>query len=244
MKKEQKTALVEELARELGGAEAIFAVDYRGISVPQAAELRASLRAAETRFRVVKNRITLRAAEQAGVEELKEHLSGPTAIAFVKGDAALAAKAISTLGSEWDVLEYKGGLMGGEPLDADTFKSIARLPALDVLHGQFAGIVASPLTRLVRGLGSMIQGLAIQLQQISEQGLVSGEEPATKPKAEEKSEPDPAATESPEETSEEEAPAGEEAEQEVEPVEEGDAKLGEAQDPEASEVSDDEKEDG
>ena len=71
--------------------------------------------------------------------------------------------------------------MEGLTLDDEKFKSIARLPARDVLNGQFAGVVASPLTGLVRGLGSMIQGLALQLGQIAEKGLVSGEAPADSP---------------------------------------------------------------
>jgi large subunit ribosomal protein L10 len=175
MNKEQKTALVEELAGALKEADALFAVDYRGITVPQAAELRAKLRDADTRFRIVKNRLTLRAADEAGIEEIKEHLEGPTAIAFVSGDTALAAKTIFRLGRDWEVLTYKGGLMDGEPLDADSFTQIARLPGREQMNAQFAGIVASPLTGLVRGLGSMVQGLASQLQQIADQGLVSGD---------------------------------------------------------------------
>ena len=178
MDREQKTAVVDELATELKDSSAIFAVDYRGISVPQAAELRATLRDADTRFRVVKNRLTLRAADEAGTDGLKDFLSGPTALALVKGDAALAAKTLNRLGSEWELLDYKGGMMDGEALDPDSFKAIARLPGRDALNAQLAGIVASPLTGLVRGLGSMIQGLAIQLGQIAEQGLVSGEAPA------------------------------------------------------------------
>jgi large subunit ribosomal protein L10 len=175
MDREQKTAVVKELAEELKDSDAIFAVDYRGISVPQAAELRSGLRDADARFRVVKNRLTLRAADEAGTESLKEYLEGPTALTFVKGDAALAAKTIFRLGSEWKLLDYKGGLMDGESLDADSFKAIARLPGRDQLNAQLAGIVASPLTGLARGLGSMIQGLALQLGQIAEQGLVTGE---------------------------------------------------------------------
>jgi large subunit ribosomal protein L10 len=177
MDREQKTAVVEELATELKDSAAIFAVDYRGISVPQAAELRASLRDADARFRVVKNRLTLRAADEAGTDGLKDLLSGPTALALVKGDAALAAKTLNRLGSEWELLEYKGGLMDGEALDPDSFKTIARLPGREALNAQLAGVVASPLTGLVRGLGSMIQGLALQLGQIAEQGLVTGEPP-------------------------------------------------------------------
>ncbi len=236
MDREQKTAVVDQLATELKDSAAIFAVDYRGISVPQAAELRASLRDADTRFRVVKNRLTLRAADEAGTDGLKDFLSGPTALALVKGDAALAAKTLNRLGSEWELLSYKGGLMDGEALDPDSFKAIARLPGREALNAQLAGVVASPLTGLVRGLGSMIQGLALQLGQIAEQGLVSGEPPkedassdgeAEAPAAQE-GEADPEPTESPEETSEEEAPEGEDAGQ-SEPPEtgEGDQDIGE-----------------
>jgi large subunit ribosomal protein L10 len=254
MDREQKTAVVKELAEELKDAQAIFAVDYRGISVPQAAELRSGLRDADARFRVVKNRLTLRAADEAGTDTLKEYLEGPTALTFVKGDAALAAKTLFRLGSEWELLDYKGGLMDGEALDPDSFKAIARLPGREQLSAQFAGIVASPLTGLVRGLGSMIQGLALQLGQIAEQGLVSGEEP----KAEE-TPADPEPPESPEETSEEQAPEGEEAGQgEAEETTEGDQDLGEeapeeedqpaeeadSSDEETSEDSDEEKEEG
>jgi large subunit ribosomal protein L10 len=70
MKRDQKTQLIAELAAQLGEAQAIYAVDYRGISVPQAAELREGLRDADTRFRVVKNRLTLRAADTAGTETI------------------------------------------------------------------------------------------------------------------------------------------------------------------------------
>ena len=175
MNKEEKAALVDEIADRLGEAEAIFAVDYRGISVPQAAELRAKLREADATFRVVKNRLAKRAAEQAGTTELDELLDGPTALTFVKGDAVIAAKAISTFGRQHDILEYKGGMMDGAPLDPDQFTAIARLPGLDVLHGQLVGVAASPLTGLTRASRSMISGLAVALGQIAEKGLVGGE---------------------------------------------------------------------
>ncbi len=240
MDREQKTAVVDELASELKDATAIFAVDYRGISVPQAAELRAGLRDADTRFRIVKNRLTLRAADTAGTDDLKEHLSGPTALALVKGDAALAAKTLRRLGTEWELLEYKGGLMDGEVLDPDTFTAIARLPGREALNAQLAGVVASPITGLVRGLGSMIQGLALQLGQIADQGLVSGEAP---PAAEE-APADPEPADSPEETSEEQAPEGEDAGQgEAEETGEGDADIAEEPPEETSEDSDENKED-
>jgi large subunit ribosomal protein L10 len=178
MNRDQKAQAIEEISAQIEGAEAIFAIDYRGISVPQAAELRDRLREANASFRVVKNRLTKRAAEQAGEQRLSELLEGPTALTFVRGDTASAAKAISTFSKEHQVLAFKGGFMDGLDLDEEKFRSIARLPAREVLDGQLAGVVASPLTGLVRGLGSMVQGLALQLGQIAEKGLVSSDGPS------------------------------------------------------------------
>jgi large subunit ribosomal protein L10 len=169
MNRDEKSATIEEIAAQIEGSEAIFAVDYRGISVSQAAELRSKLRDADASFRVVKNRLTKLAADKAGEDRLGEMLQGPTALTFVRGDTALAAKAIATFNREHEVLTFKGGFMEELTLDEDRFKSIARLPSRDVLNGQFAGVVASPLTGLVRGLGSMISGLASQLQQLQTQ---------------------------------------------------------------------------
>lgn len=196
MNRDEKATAIEEIAADIEAAEAIFAVDYRGISVPQAAELRAKLREADASFRIVKNRLTKIAADKAGEERLAELLQGPTALTFVRGDTAQAAKAITTFSKEHEVLTYKGGFMDATSLDEDAFKAISRLPGREVLNGQLAGVVASPLTGLIRGLGSMIQGLALQLGQIAEKGLVSGEAPAQPPKEEAPAE-DPKAEEPP-----------------------------------------------
>jgi large subunit ribosomal protein L10 len=215
MNREEKSATIQEIAAQIEDSEAIFAVDYRGISVPQAAELRSKLREADASFRIVKNRLTKIAADKAGEDRLAELLQGPTALTFVRGDTAMAAKAITTFNKEHEVLAYKGGFMDSTSLDESAFKSIARLPSREVLNGQFAGVVASPLTGLVRGLGSMIQGLAIQLGQIAEQGLVSGEAPAAAEEAEE-----PAA---------EKAPAEEAPKAEAEGEESSDSEADEAE---------------
>jgi large subunit ribosomal protein L10 len=228
MNRDEKAQAIEEIAAQIEGAEAIFAVDYRGISVPQAAELRGKLREADASFRVVKNRLTKRAAEQAGEDRLAELLQGPTALTFVRGDTAQAAKAISTFNKEHEVLTFKGGFMDGIVLDEEKFKSIARLPAREVLDGQLAGVVASPLTGLVRGLGSMIQGLALQLGQIAEKGLVTGEAPS-----------DSAAAETEEALAEDESPAAETETEE--PAAEAESDEGSEQD-ETSETDDDTKE--
>jgi large subunit ribosomal protein L10 len=250
MNKEQKAEVVEKLTEQLKASEAIFAIDYRGISVPQAAELRSGLREAGAEFRIVKNRLTLRAADAAGTTDIKDHLVGPTALTLVDGDVALAAKTIRRLGDEWELLEYKGGIMDGAALDPDSFTAIAKLPGRDQLNAQFAGIVASPLTGLVRGLGSMVQGLALQLQAIADQGLVTGEAPPAEPEAPaaEEGDPDPEPEASPEEEpSQESAPEGEDAGQGVPETGEGDADPGDAQDESgapADEGSDEQASDG
>src|SRR5258708_5895575 len=133
MNREQKTAVVDDIAEQIGSAEAIFAVDYRGITVAQIADLRALLREADARFRVVKNSLSERAADKAGAEGLKPMLVGPTALALVNGDAALAAKALNDMARRLNLLEFKGGLLNGDPLTADEVRSIARLPSRDVL---------------------------------------------------------------------------------------------------------------
>ncbi|MFM9077478.1 MAG: 50S ribosomal protein L10, partial [Solirubrobacterales bacterium] len=234
MDRQQKEALVEELGEEIRQSESIFAIDYRGISVSQSAELRGKLREADASFRVVKNRLTKLAAEKAGVAELEPMLDGPTALTFVRGDTATAAKAITTFNREYEVLSYKGGLMGDMLLDEDRFKEIARLPSRDALNAQLAGLVASPIVTLTRGLGSMVQGLAIQLSKIAEQGLVGGDaEPEAAPE-------DAGAEETAEETSEEptsdestgEETGGDEESGEADESAEGDG--GEDESPEAS----------
>ncbi len=178
MNRDQKAAVVDEIAGQIQGAAAIFAVDYRGLSVVQAADLRARLRESDTKFRIVKNSLSERAADKAGAESLKALLEGPTALALVHGDAALAAKALNDAARAFRVLEFKGGLLDGIALSADDVRSIARLPAREILHAQLVGTVAAPLTGLVRGLNALIAGVAIQLQAIADQGLVSGEAPA------------------------------------------------------------------
>lgn len=181
MNREEKAAVIDRIAGELESSQAVFAVDYRGITVSQVADLRAKLRAADATFTVVKNSLTERAADKAGAEALKSILEGPTALTFVRGDAAAAAKALSDAQKETEVLAFKGGLMDGQALTPDDIRAIAKLPSREVLYAQLVGTVASPLGGLVRTLNALISGLAVQLGQIRDQGLVpaAGSAPAT-----------------------------------------------------------------
>src|SRR5436190_11434377 len=178
MNREQKAAVIEEVASQIRDAQAIFAVDYRGLSVKQAADLRSRLIEIDANLRVVKNTLTERAADQVGADVLKQFLDGPTAFTFVKGDPVLAAKAIAAFRRESQLPEFKGGWMDGKELTIAEIEALSKLPSLDVMHGQLVGLIANPLSGLVRTLNALLSGIAIALGQIHEQGLVTGEAPA------------------------------------------------------------------
>jgi large subunit ribosomal protein L10 len=177
MNRDQKAAAIAEIAAHIDSSQAVFAVDYKGISVPQAAELRAKLRESDATFKVVKNSLTERAADQAGAATLKELLQGPTALTFVRGDIATAAKALAEYGRATQLLPFKGGLMDGAALDLEQIRSLSRLPSREALYGQLVGVVASPVSGLVRTLGALVGGLAVALGQVQEKKQ-SGEIPA------------------------------------------------------------------
>src|SRR3954463_12559064 len=202
MNREQKAAAIDEIATEITEATAVFAVDPTGLSVSQSVEIRSALRAADARLRIVKNTLTERAADKAGLEELKPLLEGPTALTFVRGDAAAAAKAIADYSRTTDLLPFKGGFMDGAQLEVEQIKAIARLPSRDVLYGQLVGMVASPITGLARGLNALLSGVAIALGQVrakaeageielaggaggppAAEGEAPGDEPAAEPEA-------------------------------------------------------------
>jgi large subunit ribosomal protein L10 len=193
------------VAEQIQESQAIFALDYRGITVAQAADLRAKLREADASLRVVKNTLTELAADKAGAEDLKALLDGPTAFTFVRGDAALAAKALAAFRKEHDLLEFKGGTMDGGSVSADEILAISKLPSCDALNQQLVGVLAYPIVGLARTLNQLIQGLAVQLGQIAEQGLVGGDAPE------------------PEAAAEVEAPAAEEPTAEENPADEASA---------------------
>ena len=193
MNREEKAAVIDRIAAELGSSEAIFALDYRGITVAQIAELRDKLRPAGAKLQVTKNSLSERAADQAGVTGIKPMLVGPTALALVKGDAAAAAKILSdTARVLRGPLQFKGGVLGGAVLSSADAEAIARLPSREVLNAQLVGTVAAPLTGLARTLNALIAGVAVQLGQIRDQGLAGGAAGARERAAAEAEAPQPA----------------------------------------------------
>jgi large subunit ribosomal protein L10 len=177
--KTDKERIVEELAADIGSAETLIVADYRGLTNKQLEALRDALIPHGARFRIVKNTLTRRAAEQAGADALLVMLEGPTAIAFIEtsGDPAAVAKALAQTAKETNVLTLRGGILEGKSLSSDEVDRLATLPPVDVLRGQLVGAVVAPLTQLLALVSAPLRDLhgllEARIKQLEEQGEVS-----------------------------------------------------------------------
>ena len=180
MLKTDKERIVEELAAELGSAETLIVADYRGLTNKQLEALRDQLLTHGARFRIVKNTLTRRAAEQAGADALLVMLEGPTAIAFIEssGDPAAVAKALAATAKETNVLTLRGGMLEGKSLTGEEVDRLATLPPLDVLRGQLVGAIVAPITQLLALVSAPLRDLHglidARIAQLEEQGEVVG----------------------------------------------------------------------
>jgi len=160
MLKTEKEKVVADLVERLRASETLLIADYRGLTHAELDDVRTQLLQHGARFTIVKNTLTKRAADEAGVDGLHEFLTGPTAIAFVKaGDMVAVAKTLSETARTTRRLELKGGLLDGKSIDADAVRDLATLPPLDVLRGQVLGAVVAPLTSLLGLVGAPLQNL-------------------------------------------------------------------------------------
>ena len=150
MLRKDKEQVVAELAERLRASDTLILADYRGLSVGELDDVRTQILAHGARFSVVKNTLTKRAAEEAGLETLTALLDGPTAIAFVgDGDMVAVAKTLNDTARKTKILSIKGGILQGAPLAADQVVELASLPPYDVLQGQVLGAIVGPLTSIV-----------------------------------------------------------------------------------------------
>jgi large subunit ribosomal protein L10 len=214
MQRSEKERLVEELTERLKSTETLIVADYRGLTVSEIDELRGKLIEQGARFTVVKNTLTKRAAEAAGVDALLALLDGPTAIAFLEsgGDPVAVAKALDDAGKT-EVLVIRGGLLEGEQIGADDVKRLAKLPPVDTLRAQLVGALAGSLTTVVGLFAAPMRDLVgvidARIKQLEEQGETAeapedakaeaepAEEPATEESAAEEPSAEDAAPEEP-----------------------------------------------
>ena len=175
MQRDDKEQVVAELVERLRTSSALIVADYRGLAMKDIDAVRGELLEHGARFSVVKNTLTRRAADAAGVEELKEFLDGPTAIAFVTGgDTVAVAKTLNDTARRTRILALKGGILDGRTITADQVRELAVLPPTDVLRGQVLGAIVGPLAAVVgiftAPLRDIVGVVEARIQQLQEQG--------------------------------------------------------------------------
>jgi large subunit ribosomal protein L10 len=173
MNRSEKQQLIDDLHKELASSPHALLVDFRGLSVPAVTEFRRKVKAAGSRYRVVKNSLALRAAKGTPLEKLADKLSGTTGIAYAGEDPVALAKVLVDFAKDHPVLALKAGVVaGGQVLDAAAVKTMSTMPGLPELRARLLGLLTAPATQLVRLLGTPATQLAqvMKAHQDKEQG--------------------------------------------------------------------------
>ncbi len=163
MPKPQKQAKVKELTDRFRSSTAAMFADYRGLTVKDATDVRRSLREADTTFAVVKNTLTRLAAREAGLEDVLAVLEGPTAVAFIGGDAVRGAKAVLEITRRFPALVVKGAVIEGRFLAEEPARGLATLEAKEVSLAKVAGMLQAPLAKAIYLLRAPLQRIAFAL---------------------------------------------------------------------------------
>jgi large subunit ribosomal protein L10 len=173
----EKVAVVTEVRERFEAADAALLTEYRGLNVKALADLRRQLRPSGGEYKVYKNTLVRFAARDLGADELESLLVGPTAITFVRGDAAAAAKTLRDYARTNQNLVVKGGLLGGKVLSAGEVQALADLPSREVLLAQVAGAFQAPLVKLAGLLQALPRNFAYGLKALIDQGGAGGAAP-------------------------------------------------------------------
>jgi large subunit ribosomal protein L10 len=177
MARPEKVATVEEIKGKLEGARAAVLTEYRGLTVSELAALRAALRAAEAEYKVYKNTLARRAAEEAGLGDLVSLLEGPTAITFVKGDAVAVAKALRDYSRSNAKLVVKGGVLGARVIEPSDVAALAEIEPREVLLARIAGGFQAPLVKAAGLFQAFTRNMAYGVKALIDKRVAEGEAP-------------------------------------------------------------------
>ena len=171
MARPEKVAAVKEISERFSNSEAALLTEYRGLTVSQMAEVRQALREADadTDYKVSKNSLARIAVKDLGLDDLIELLVGPTAIAYVTGDAAAAAKAIDTVAKKYPVLKVKGGLLAGKFISAEQATELAKLEPRETQLAKMAMMMNQPAQLTVNVLAALLRDFGSMLVQVVSQ---------------------------------------------------------------------------
>lgn len=166
---EAKQQIVQALREKLNNSKSVVLTDYRGLKVSEITRLRAELRKAGVEFRVIKNTITSFAIQEIGLEDLGEHLKGPTAIAFGIEDPVAPAKILADFAKTHKNLKIKAGVVEGQVVGIEGVIALAELPPREVLLAKVVGMFQAPITSWVNVLQAPIRDLASVLDSVRKQ---------------------------------------------------------------------------
>jgi large subunit ribosomal protein L10 len=211
----EKVAVVDEVKEKLSSSSAALLTEYRGLKVGELADLRRTLRKSGGDYKIYKNTLVRFAVRDLGIDIDEATLTGPTAIAFVDGDAAAVAKALRDYARTNANLVLKGGVLGNKALSADETRALAELPSREVLLAQLAGALQAPMVKLAGLLQALPRNMAYGLKALIDQKVAGGEalpeaapaEAEEAPAAEAPAESDVAANEDAADAAADEAPA-------------------------------------
>ena len=175
MARPEKVAVVEEIRTKVAEADATVLTEYRGLTVHDLARLRASLRATGTEYKVFKNTLARLAVADSELESVADLFVGPVAIAFVRGDAAAAAKALKDFGKDNPALILKGGLLGTRVVTVVDLEELAELPSREVMLAQVAGVFQAPLVKAAGLFQAFTRNLAYGVKALIDQRIEGGE---------------------------------------------------------------------
>jgi len=169
MARPEKIARVQAIVEHLRGAQSLVLADFSGLSVAEMTDFRAKCREKGVVCRVVKNRLAKIAADEAGFEVLKEHLTGPTAFIFGPESQIEPAKAAVEFAKENEKLQVKGGYVDGQYIDVESVLALSRIPGRDGLIAQMMGSINSPLQGIVGTLNGVMAAMTRALDAVAKQ---------------------------------------------------------------------------
>jgi large subunit ribosomal protein L7/L12 len=166
MNRTEKVSEVDQLKQDFSSVSSAFLVDFRGMKVVDATDLRRQIHKSQARLKVVKNTLALLATKGSPMEVLSDYFIGPTAIAYTSDDPVNLAKILNNVSKENPNLIIKAGYLDGSLIEAKRIGDIANLPSKQTLQGQVVGLIASPLRRLVWVLNGTIQKFLVVLSEL------------------------------------------------------------------------------
>jgi len=166
MNRTEKNQTVDSLHEQFQAVGSLFLINYTGLKVVDATELRRKIREIDGRYFVVKNTLALRAARDTRVEQLASHFEGPTAVAYHPHDVVALAKLLNEVVKSTPAVQFKAALVEGKAVPAAQIQAIASMPSREVLLAQFLSLMKAPLQRLVGTLRAPLRDFCLVLKQI------------------------------------------------------------------------------